>query len=217
MADCKRQQKELEEKILKLVAEASDDILNDEELIITLDQSKETSNSISERMLEAEETSKVINETRESYRPVALRGSILYFVIADLSTVDPMYQYSLDFFTKLFVVRLEKATKADDLEKRLEILIDDETRAFFFGICRGLFEKHKLLYSFLIATSILRKTSKINIDEWNFYLRGSPTDFSQHENKIEYISDELFYGLLGLEECHPNFKEISRSFQDPSK
>lgn len=106
LADCKRQLKELEDKILKLVAEASDDILNDEELIITLDQSKETSVNINERMAEAEETSKVINSTRESYRPVAKRGSILYFVIADLANIDPMYQYSLDFFSKIFVNRL---------------------------------------------------------------------------------------------------------------
>lgn len=41
--------------------DADEDILNDEELIITLDQSKETSLAINERMVEAEETSKVID------------------------------------------------------------------------------------------------------------------------------------------------------------
>jgi dynein heavy chain len=73
------------------VAEASDDILNDEELIITLDQSKETSLAINERMIEAEQTAKVIDESRESYRCVATRGSVLYFVISDFANVDPMY------------------------------------------------------------------------------------------------------------------------------
>ena len=95
--------KELEDKILKLVAEASDDILNDEELINTLDQSKETSVAINERMIEAEVTAKNIDENRENYRIVARRGSVLYFVVADLANIDPMYQYSLEFFTKLFV------------------------------------------------------------------------------------------------------------------
>jgi dynein heavy chain len=128
-------------------------------------------------MVEAEETSKLIDETRESYRPVAKRGSILYFVIADLSTMDPMYQYSLDFFSKLFVMRLQKAEKADTVQKRLAILIEDETRAFYLSICRGLFERDKLLYSFLNASSIMRTRKQINIDEWNFFLRGSPTDF----------------------------------------
>ena len=107
--------KELEDKILKLVAEASDDILNDEELINTLDQSKETSVAINERMIEAEVTAKNIDENRENYRIVARRGSVLYFVVADLANIDPMYQYSLEFFTKLFVMRLEKSEKAADL------------------------------------------------------------------------------------------------------
>lgn len=91
LSDFKRQLKELEDKILKLVAEASDDILNDEELIITLDQSKETSIAINERMIEAEQTAKMIDENRENYRVVARRGSVLYFVVADLANIDPMY------------------------------------------------------------------------------------------------------------------------------
>ena len=37
LADFKRQLKEIENKILKLVSEANEDILNDEELIIVLD------------------------------------------------------------------------------------------------------------------------------------------------------------------------------------
>lgn len=37
LSDFKRQLKELEDKILKLVSEAGSDILDDEELIITLD------------------------------------------------------------------------------------------------------------------------------------------------------------------------------------
>jgi mRNA-degrading endonuclease RelE of RelBE toxin-antitoxin system len=37
LSDFKKQLKELEAKILKLVGEAGDDILDDEELIVTLD------------------------------------------------------------------------------------------------------------------------------------------------------------------------------------
>jgi dynein heavy chain len=70
-------------------------------------------------MVEAEVTAKNIDENRENYRMVARRGSVLYFVIADLANIDPMYQYSLEFFTKLFVMRLEKSEKSQNLEIRL--------------------------------------------------------------------------------------------------
>lgn len=45
-------------------------ILDDEELINTLAQSKVTSNEIQQKVAEAEVTEKQIDETRELYRPV---------------------------------------------------------------------------------------------------------------------------------------------------
>ncbi len=65
-------------------------------LINTLNTSKITSATIQTRVKEAEETEKKINEAREVYRPVPIRGSIIYFVVADLALIDPMYQYRWD-------------------------------------------------------------------------------------------------------------------------
>ena len=99
----------------------------------------------------------MINENRENYRTVATRGSVLYFVIAEIGLINSMYQYSLEFFMRLFKLRLEKSEQSDQLETRLSILINDITRAFYVSICRGLFEKDKLLYSFLNTSSIQRR------------------------------------------------------------
>ena len=165
-------------------------------------------------MVEAEQTAILINENREKYRMVARRGSVLYFVIADLALIDPMYQYSLEFFSRLFNRRLDKSEKSDHLDKRLDILIKDQTESFFINICRGLFEKDKLLYAFLNASSILRRSGAISIDEWNFFLRGSSTDFSSYDKDIDYITDAMFHRILGLEETHYNFKDISQSLKD---
>ena len=43
-------------------------------------------------MQEAEITSIEVNKTSEEYRPVAKRASLLYFCLADMANVDPMYQ-----------------------------------------------------------------------------------------------------------------------------
>jgi dynein heavy chain len=92
---------------LRLIGEAQGHILEDEELILTLDTSKITSDSANKRMKQSKITQEEISATRENYRVVAKRGSVLYFAIADLALIDPMYQYSLEFFQKLFKRRME--------------------------------------------------------------------------------------------------------------
>ena len=52
-----------------------------------------------------------INETRNLYTDVAIRGSIFYFVIADLGGIDPMYQNSLAYVKSLFNRAIEQAPK----------------------------------------------------------------------------------------------------------
>lgn len=44
-----------------------------------------------------------IAESREGYRAIAKHSSILFFSIADLTNIDPMYQYSLSWFVNLYV------------------------------------------------------------------------------------------------------------------
>lgn len=91
------------------------------------------------------------------------------------------------------------------------------TESFFGNICRGLFERDKLLYAFLNASSILKRSEEITVDEWNFFLRGSPTDFSSREKAVDFITDETFKKLCGLEEVHPIFQGIIESFKDRGK
>ena len=38
---------------------------------------------------------------------------------------------------------------------------------------RGLFEKHKLMFSFMACVDILRQCGSISDEEWNFFLRGA--------------------------------------------
>jgi len=91
----------LESKILRLLYQSEGNILDDEELIQALNDSKTTSAIITKRLAETEVTEKKISKSRESYRPAASRGSVLYFVVAQLAELDPMYQYSLKYFTQV--------------------------------------------------------------------------------------------------------------------
>jgi dynein heavy chain, axonemal len=61
-----------------------------------------TAQAIAVRLAESEKAECVMQTAREQYRPLAARASLLYHVCADLSRVSVMYQYSLNFFTRLF-------------------------------------------------------------------------------------------------------------------
>ncbi|KAJ3027001.1 UNVERIFIED_CONTAM: Dynein heavy chain 6, axonemal, partial [Siphonaria sp. JEL0065] len=132
----KRQLKDIEERILKLLFNSEGNILDDEELINTLNQSKVTSAAIKERVSLAEKTEIEINTARERYRPVAIRGSVLYFVIADLAELDPMYQFSLKYFKNLFNQCIMESEKSDDLMIRIKILCRNTTYSIFSNVSR---------------------------------------------------------------------------------
>ena len=97
----KGQLQSIEDRILTLLYGAGDDILDNEELIETLNDSKETSAIIATRLIESEATERKISIAREKYQSVANRGSVLYFVVADLAHIDPMYQFSLKYFSQV--------------------------------------------------------------------------------------------------------------------
>ena len=172
MAEDKKQLQQLEAKILQMLSESEGNILDDEVLINTLSESKMTSLAIAERVSEAEITEAEINEARSAYLSVATRGSIIYFVIADLGGVDPMYQYSLAYYAALFSRCIADSEKSSDLDTRLTNIIDNATLVIYENICRGLFEKDKLLFSASICLQIKRQAKEISDIEWNLFLRG---------------------------------------------
>ena len=92
----------------------------------------------------AEETEKKIDTTRMGYKPIAIHSTILFFSIADLANIDPMYQYSLTWFIMLFVLSIDNAERSDDLDTRLENLRNHFTYSLYCNVCRSLFEKDKV-------------------------------------------------------------------------
>ncbi len=68
---------------------------------------------------------------------------------------------------------MQTSLPSQDLQTRLDNLIAQITKVVFTNVCRGLFEAHKLIFSFLIATSIDRQYKLIQQDLWSVFLRGS--------------------------------------------
>jgi len=165
----------IEDKILEMLSASSGNILDDEALIDTLAASKTTAVNVTQRMVDAEQTVKTINDVREEYRCVAQRASILFFTLADMARVDNMYAYSLLYFTQLYRSRIQETDKCEGqpLSARLEVLMSDLNESLYVSLCRGLFDKDKLLFAFLMASNIARASGGCSESEWSQFVRGS--------------------------------------------
>ena len=140
-------------------------------------------------MKESEITEKEIDTTRESFRPVAYRSSLLFFCIVDLAMIDPMYQYSLQWFQILFSNSVTNSMPSTEIQERILILNNYFTYSLYQNVCRSLFEKDKLLFSFLLTTKILFGDNKIDLDEWRFLLAGPSGSIDIVGNPTDWLDD----------------------------
>ncbi|XP_060076356.1 dynein axonemal heavy chain 1-like, partial [Ylistrum balloti] len=171
-AKMKQELKEIEDKILLKLSTSEGSPVDDVDLIATLEASKIKSQEIKAKVIVAEQTEKDIDVTRSQYIPVAINTQILFFCVADMANIDPMYQYSLEWFINIFLGGIAHADRADNLPQRVKNINEYFTFSLYSNVCRSLFEKHKLLFSFLLCTRIKMNKGLINMDEWRFMLAG---------------------------------------------
>ncbi|KAF6041077.1 DNAH12 [Bugula neritina] len=171
-AQNRKQLKEIEDKILHTLSASEGNILEDESAIQILDSSKILSDEISKKQKIAEETEKKIEASRMGYRPIAKHSANLFFSIADLPNIDPMYQYSLTWFVNLFINSIQDSNKSRILDKRLRYLNEHFTYSLYTNVCRSLFEKDKLLFSLVLCSKILFAKQELLMEEFMFFLTG---------------------------------------------
>lgn len=165
-------------------------ILESDDLIIILDNSKVTSDDINTRLKESAIAEKEIDETREKYREVAFRAQILFFTIVDLAVIDPMYQYSLQWFASLFGASIDNSPgKNQDPSVRIKGLNDHFTLSLYDNVCRSLFEAHKLLFSFKMTINILAGVDQMDMQELRFFLAGPSGEIHIENNPTDWLDD----------------------------
>jgi dynein heavy chain len=213
-AENKKQLEETENKILHVLQTSQGNILEDESAINVLSASKAIANKIEEKQSIAEETEKQIDEARLGYVPVAFIAAILFFCIADMANIDPMYQYSLPFFVGLFINSIEKAEKSDDLPTRIAILNDVFRYTLYCNICRSLFEKHKTLFSFILCIRVLLAEGEAEQGDYRFLLTGGVSLEDPPPKPAEWVPERCWGEMFRLSKIHERYDNFHMRFAE---
>uniref|UniRef100_A0A6I8PK36 Dynein axonemal heavy chain 3 n=1 Tax=Ornithorhynchus anatinus TaxID=9258 RepID=A0A6I8PK36_ORNAN len=210
----KKQLKEIEDKILEVLSKSQGNILEDETAIKILSSSKMLSEVISEKQKIASMTEVEIDATRLGYKPVAIHSSTIFFCISDLANIEPMYQYSLMWFINLYVHSLAHSRKSEDLQERIESIIDHFTVSIYNNVCRSLFEKDKLLFSLLLTVGIMKGKGEIDDEVWRFLLTGGVALENPHPNPApEWLSDKSWAEIVRASDL-TNLRGLREHVQD---
>uniref|UniRef100_A0A8C4S1T6 Uncharacterized protein n=1 Tax=Erpetoichthys calabaricus TaxID=27687 RepID=A0A8C4S1T6_ERPCA len=197
---------ELEDKSLMLLQKTEGHILDDQDLIDTLQNLKITSKEIINRVQISENTEQKIEQTRVKYLPVANRAATLYFVVADLVELNYMYQFSLDWFSKMFIKAIQQVNmKQKDMPHADPLGPVAGTLRPQSEVSLALFGNHQLCFSFMICVSIMTNDYNgsslgfLPISEWQTFLYSdvlaSMMDTTGDKNK-DGKSNSVFLGTV---------------------
>lgn len=147
-------------------------------MIESLNQTKTQSSEIAVSLASSKEIQSDLDRQREVYRPIAHVGSVLFFLVAQLSAVNNMYEFSLPSFIALFKQNLlskdvpatpaagssgssgAEGARVDGLSTTLRLKI-------FTFITRSLFKNDRLMFALHFVHCL--KGHMFAEREWEFF------------------------------------------------
>jgi len=111
----------------------------------------------------------------------------------------------------LFKMGIENAPAHQDIEVRLTNLNTYFQYSLYENVCRSLFGKHKLLFSFLLAIKMMTGYNELNMEEFRYFLTGYPGEVSIIQCPVTWISEnswnEIYKSFYGMDKL-PMFNGI---------
>ncbi|XP_042277329.1 dynein axonemal heavy chain 10 isoform X2 [Thunnus maccoyii] len=203
-SDNKKLLKNLGDSLLRELATSSGNMLDNTELVHTLEITKSKASEVFEKLKLAVKTSEDIDKLRDGYRPAAKRGAILFFVLTEMALVNSMYQYSLASYLEVFDFSLRKSLPDSVLLKRLKNIMNTLTYNVYNYGCTGLFERHKLLFSFNLTIKIEQAEGGVPQEELEFFIKGNLSlEKSNRKKPCDWLPDQGWEDMVKLAELFP--------------
>ncbi len=167
-----------------------------------------------EKLLEAEDAEADLLKSYEEYRPVAVRGALLYFALVSMAELDKMYQVSMSLFDSIFQSALKWKEANTTLEEKLVVVANDVTHVVLkiYSLCYA--RQHRNVFELTVALrmGLSEQQWEGNFDLLNCLSKcGSGLEISLVQRKPkDWIPDSAWLNLVFLVDKIPR----CRSFLD---
>jgi dynein heavy chain len=213
LAECNANTKTLQvldAELLERLSSGTGNLLDDTELVGVLNNTKQKANEVQAALATAIETRANIDVKREQFRPVATRGSVLYFSIVETSQINVMYQTSLQQFLVLFLKSMTDSEPARIVATRVANIADFLTYCVYRYINRGLYEVHKLNFVFIVTLKVLVVAGTISQSDVGVYLRGGAAlNIDKVKKKpFAWLSNEAWLNVIEISQKISFFKDL---------
>ncbi|KAK4828866.1 hypothetical protein QYF61_000994 [Mycteria americana] len=217
--DKKIQLAKLEESLLETLATSQGNVLENKDLIESLNQTKASSALIQESLAESHRLQSFLDKERDAYLPLAESASKMYFIISDLSKINNMYRFSLAAFLRLFQRALQSEQDSSNTEERIKLLVGSLKHTVYEYVCRCLFKADQLMFALHFVRGMHPELFQDN--EWETFtgviigdtIRKSDSQRSVRDQTPSWIEQDRAWAVTSLKISLPDLYQTLR-FED---
>ncbi|CAK81273.1 unnamed protein product (macronuclear) [Paramecium tetraurelia] len=227
----KKQLIQIENQILNTLQnqKSIDELLNNEVMINQLHNSKQLYEETTKRIDMAKRLNEDIDLSRDQYRMLAQQISLIFINISNLQRMNPIYQYSLEWFLKQLMQQSSKIQRQNDIALNIQLIKAQFYKGIINEVSLLLNEEDRLIFCFSISLDILSTKGLITQEELDAFLGCQnpqlPPQFKIGCNPCIFIDDsewpsiktklyhlnklQPFHNILETIEDYPNqFKQV---------
>ncbi|MEQ2314760.1 Cytoplasmic dynein 2 heavy chain 1, partial [Ameca splendens] len=183
------------------LASAQGNILENRELIDSLNQTKASSALIQESLVESHRLQASLDQERDAFLPFAESASKMYFVITDLSKINNMYCFSLASFLRLFQRALQAKKEDLNTEARIAALENNLKIMVYEYVCRSLFKADQMMFAMHFVKGMYSELFQEN--EWEVLIGSIVGEMFKKEEFPSWIDQERHGAVAILKTTFP--------------
>lgn len=205
----------LEKSLLNALSQSEGNILDNDNIISTLETLKKEAADVTAKVAETEVVMEEVLRVGEMYSPIAQACSRIYFAMESLAQVHFLYQFSLRFFLDIFYELLNNNPRLEgvkDPAERLEILTNDMFQVVFRRVSRTLLHDDYLTFALQLAyIRVKGSANEIDDAEYDFLLTGGDNLASGKEtfSKLANVLTVSQQRYLSELQTLPSFKSLA--------